>query len=102
MDVTTTTAVIAIIGCIIGVAGFLRNASADSADQSAAMTRIETSLGYIGEDVKDTKAELRAMRTETAEAKQMASTALMRADAAHDRLDALDVPTAHESRSKAS
>ena len=51
---------------------------------------IETKLDFVGDDVKDTKAEIRSFRGEMSETKTVANTALARSDAAHERIDATE------------
>lgn len=98
MDNATLTLVIAIVGCLVGLAGWYRNSTHDSEENARKTSSIETKLDFIAEDVKDTKAEIRSFRGELSETKTVANTALARADAAHDRLDALEAPSAHASR----
>lgn len=90
MDQDTIYLLIAIIGCVVGLAGWLRNAESDEKDQASDRAAIATKLDFISEDVKDTKAELRTFRTDLAETRSTASAALSSARAAHARIDAIE------------
>lgn len=101
MDTMTISALVAIVGCIVGVAGWWRNASKDDSELAAAIAAIQTSLGYIEQQLAEIKSEFRRMETDVADAAQTAGKALATANAAHDRLDALGADTAAVSRQKA-
>lgn len=90
MDVATLTTLVAIIGCLVGLAGWSRNSKEDAENGEKRTSTIETKLDFISEDIKDTKAEIRAQRSEMSETKQLAITAMAKAESAHDRLDALE------------
>ena len=100
MDGATITLIIAIVGCIVGLSGFALNASKEVGDKSSDMTRVETKLDFIADDVKDTKVEIKAMRADTSEAKSLAIKALENSKAAHERLDELNAPSAYIARKK--
>ena len=90
MDNATLTLLVAIIGCIVGLAGWYRNSKEDSEEQATRSAEIATKLDFLANDTKDVKAELRAQRSDNMETKQIALNAKASAEAAHDRLDAIE------------
>ena len=98
MDMATISALIAIVGCLVGVSGWYFGRK-DSAAQHAKDDGIFVNeLGHIGNDVKDIKAEFRSFRTDINETRTMAMQAKSLAETAHDRLDSLGVPSSYELR----
>lgn len=98
MDTVTISAVVAVVGCIVGVVGLWRALAKDDSETAAAIAAIQTSLSYIEQDLKDIKAEFRRIETDVAHANETAGKALSTANAAHDRLDALGAMTASQAR----
>lgn len=98
MDTVTISAIIAIVGCVVGVVGLWRAMTKDDSETAASIAAIQTSLGYIEQDLKEIKAEFRRIETDVAHANETAGKALSTANAAHDRLDALGVMTASQAR----
>lgn len=88
------TFVIAIVGCIIAVAGAGSKQRDEAKKEEHYITTISTKLDFISEDVKDVKADQRAFRRDINEVRNIAMNAKERADAAHQRLDriGLDKP----------
>ena len=100
MDTVTISIGVAIIGCVIGVLGWAHTTSKDDSELAAAIARITTSLEYIENDLKEIKAQFRRMEGDVATATEVANTALVTANAAHDRLDALGVDNAAKARAR--
>lgn len=90
MDGTAAVAFVAsIILCVIGVSNFYSNKSKDAKNEEHTITSISTKLGFIGEDVKDIKADQRVFQRDINEVRSIALNAKERADAAHRRLDSI-------------
>lgn len=104
MDGLTVGAFIAAVGCIIGMvvglAGWARNNRKDESELAAAIATIQTSLGYIEQQLSEIKSEFRRMETDVQAAQQTAGKALVTAEAAHDRLDAMGAETASAARAR--
>ena len=100
MDTVTISAIIAIVGCVVGVVGLWRAMTKDDNETAAAIAAIQTSLQYIEQDLKDIKAEFRRIETDVQHANETAGKALVTANAAHDRLDALGVDNAAKARAR--
>lgn len=98
MDTVTISAIIGIVGCVVGVVGLWRALAKDDNETAAAIAAIQTSLTYIEQDLKDIKAEFRRIETDVQQANETAGKALVTANAAHDRLDALGAVTASQAR----
>lgn len=99
VDAPTLTLVIALIGCVVGVAGWLHTSNGDASDQAASTAEIKTKLEFIGNDTKDIRAKLSRYEEDMRTVRQTADVALARANAANDRLDAYGVPSAANARS---
>ena len=98
MDMATVSALIAIVGCLVGVSGWYFGRK-DSTVKTAKDDGIFVNeLGHIGSDVKDIKAEFRSFRTDINETRAMAMQAKTLAETAQDRLDSLGVPSSYEIR----
>lgn len=81
------TILMAVFSLIIAFATFFSKAKKEEGEQDAHNARVITKLDFIGEDVKDIKAEQRSFRTEINEIRSIATHASERAEAAHHRLD---------------
>ena len=55
MDITTISIIIAVIGCLVGAAGWLRNTRTDASQQKAAESEIKTKLDFMSNDIKEVK-----------------------------------------------
>lgn len=82
------------LACGAALSGAFRNSKKDTSDDAAESAVVVTKLDFIGNDLKDLKAEYRATRNEVKEAHDLAERARERAneayehaDAAHRRLD---------------
>lgn len=100
MDTVTISVAVAIIGCCVGVAGWMRNAAKDDSDLAAAIASIQTSLVYIEQQLTEIKSEFRRMEDDVQTASETAGKALATANAAHDRLDAMGIETAAAARAR--
>lgn len=69
---------------------WLSKSKNETGDIKAEDARLFTKLEFIGDDVKDIKAEYRNFRNELTEVRGIASHADDRAEAAHRRLDRLE------------
>ena len=99
MDTATAVSLtVAIMGALIALATYLRNGKKDAKAESQREasrdaeivkrdTEIMTKLDFLGNDLKDIKADNRRTRDEVAEVRKIAQHASERADAAHRRLD---------------
>lgn len=89
MDTVTISVAVAIIGCVVGVLGWARNASKDESDLAASIAAIQTSISYIEADIREIKNDFRRMETDVHEAQATATKALTVAKSAHERIDML-------------
>lgn len=78
---------IAIIGCVVGVSAWYYSRKDENDKAAREQSAIETKLDFISEDIKDTKAEIRAFRGDLNETKEIALKAYNKAEAAHVRID---------------
>lgn len=90
MDVATISIIIAIIGCLVGISGWLRNTKGDSSQQKATETELKTTLDFVANDVKELKVDVRAFNRDLQDVRTIAVTAGAEAKRANDRLDRLD------------
>lgn len=97
-----STILIATFSLIIAFVTFLSRSKKESGEQDAHNAKVIAKLDFIGEDVKDIKAEQRSFRTEINEIRSIATHASERAEAAHHRLDraGLDIKEYHHSEEK--
>lgn len=105
MDTDTVYLIIALIGCAVGVYGLVERSRSAAKGDGSDITRIETTLDFVAENGRETKTEIRGLRAEMAkatedarDARANAALALERADAAHERLDAMGAPGAKSQR----
>lgn len=90
MDVATISIIIAVIGCLVGVAGWARNLTKDTGLQKATESEIKTTIDFIANDIKDMKVDLRAFTRDLQDVRTIAVTAESEAKRANDRLDLLN------------
>lgn len=97
-SITVLTFVMAIIGCIVAVSGVGSRQRNEVKQEEHHITTISTKLDFIGEDIKDVKAEQRVFQRDMNDVRNLAMRASERAEAAHRRLDriGLDKPDAKE------
>ena len=87
MDVTTISIIIAVIGCLVGAAGWLRNTKSDAGQQQATESEIKTKLDFISNDMKEIKVDLRAFSRDLQEVRTIAIAAEKEASRANTRID---------------
>lgn len=97
-SITILTFVIAVIGCVVAVSGVGSRQRDEAKKEEHYITTISTKLDFIGEDVKDVKADQRVFQRDINEVRSIAMKASERAEAAHRRLDriGLDKPEQKE------
>jgi hypothetical protein len=66
IDAATITVLIAVIGCLVGLANWNRNMKLDAESLAAIVKRIETSVSHTEEQIQDLKADLKIYK-ETAD-----------------------------------
>lgn len=89
---------IGVIGCVIAVTNLFSDKNKEAKGEEHTITAVSTKLDFIGEDVKDIKADQRVFQRDMNEVRSIALNAKERADAAHRRLDriGLDKPDEKE------
>lgn len=78
---------VAFAGVVISFSVFISNSRKDAGKQEAMFAQINTKLDFQANDLKEIKAADRAREREIQETREIANTALERAQAAHKRLD---------------
>ena len=91
MDVATISIIVAIIGCLVGVSGWIRNAKSDAGHDGRENSEIKTSLDFIANDVKDLKVDVRAFNRDLQDVRTIAVSAENEAKRANDRIDRLNI-----------
>lgn len=89
MDTTTISIIIAIIGCLVGAAGWLRNTRTDASQQKAAESEIKTKLDFMSNDIKEVKVDIRAFSRDLQDVRTIAVSAEAEAKRANTRIDTL-------------
>lgn len=89
MDLTTVSIIIAIVGCLVGLAGWWRNNRNDSGQQKATESEIKTTLDFIQNDIKEMKVDIRSFNRDLQDVRSIAIAAKTEAKRANDRLDNL-------------
>lgn len=79
--------IIALCAMLIGFAGIIGSMRKEEGKRQASFSHLDTSLAFIGDDTKEIKSELRGMRTDLAEVREIAMQAQASAQSAHKRLD---------------
>lgn len=98
MDISTLYLLVAIIGCIVGVSGWLRNTKIDTGQESAAIQKLQTQVIHLLEEIEDLKIQLRLVQDDVKEALEIGLSARSSASAAHDRLDCIGMLSSYECR----
>ena len=95
MDVGTAelALLVSALACGAALMGALRNTKKDTGEDAAKDARVMTELKFIGNDLKDIKAEYRSTREELKDIRGIAEHANERAEAAHHRLDRAGIDT---------
>lgn len=89
-DYVFVSTAVGVIGMLVGLVSFLSGREKDSNGKASFNAEVKTKLDFIGEDVKDIKAESRLVRTELYEVRETASNALKLAENAHERIDRIE------------
>lgn len=89
MDVGTISIIIAIIGCLVGAAGWLRNTRTDASQQKAAESEIKTKLDFMSNDIKEVKVDIRSFSRDLQDVRTIAISAEAEAKRANSRIDNL-------------
>ncbi len=89
MDITTISIIIAIIGCLVGVAGWLRNSKVDASEQKATESEIKTKLDFMSNDIKEVKVDVRSFSRDLQEVRTIAISAKAEAERANSRINQL-------------
>lgn len=91
MDIATISIIIAIIGCLVGVSGWIRNVRSDVEEKEGETSEIKTSLDFISNDIKDLKVDVRAFNRDLQDVRTIAISAENEAKRANDRIDRLNL-----------
>lgn len=89
MDITTISIIIAIIGCLVGVAGWLRNTRADASQRKVVESEIKTKLDFMSNDLKEVKVDIRSFNRDLQNVRTIAVSAEAEAKRANNRIDTL-------------
>ena len=89
MDISTISIIIAIIGCLVGAAGWLRNSKSDASQQKASESEIKTKLDFMSNDMKEIKVDVRSFSRDLQEVRTIAISAESEAKRANSRIDSL-------------
>lgn len=87
MPIEYITLLISVCSVGIAFAVFMRNSRHDSGKQDQHNAEVVTKLDFIGEDVKDVKADQRAFQSQINDVRTIAINAYDKAESAHNRLD---------------
>lgn len=90
MDMVTITILIAIIGCIIGIANWVRNVCRDSDQLTEYIIRLETRLNHLEEQICELKSDVKQMQQQTQTMFEDLITTKNRTKALHSRLDTVE------------
>ena len=89
MDISTISIIIAIVGCLVGAAGWLRNTRTDISQQKAAESEIKTKLDFMSNDIKEVKVDIRSFSRDLQDVRTIAVSAEAEAKRANTRKDSL-------------
>jgi len=89
MDISTISIIIAIVGCLVGAAGWLRNTRTDAGQQKAVESEIKTKLDFMSNDIKEVKVDVRSFSRDLQEVRTIAISAEAEAKRANARIDHL-------------
>lgn len=89
MDISTISIIIAIIGCLVGAAGWLRNTRTDASQQKASESEIKTKLDFMSNDIKEVKVDIRSFSRDLQDVRTIAVSAEAEAKRANSRIDNL-------------
>lgn len=92
---TVITGIVGLLALIVAFATWLAKTRTERGEDMAEDARVMVKLDFIGDDVKDIKAEYRNFREELKEVRAIAVRAEESATAAHRRLDRAGVDIRH-------
>lgn len=98
MDIETIYFLIAAIGCLIGVSGWVNSEKKEAGELFSAIQVVETRLDHLLLEIEDIKAQLEDVKINARECLELTVSAKTIATAAHDRLDSIDIIPAHQAR----
>ena len=98
MNLDTIYFLIAVIGCIVGVAGWIRSLKRESISSAFELQKLNTQVQHLLEESSALKTELKGIQEDITNILSLSMDAKATASAAHDRLDALGATSAHQSR----
>lgn len=81
--------IIAVLGCLVGVSGWVRRTKIDSNEQKAAQSEVKTTIDFMSDDVKEIKMTVRHFSNDLQEIRAIAMSAKTEAKRANDRIDSL-------------
>lgn len=90
MDIITITVLIAIIGCVVGVANWIRNIRKDSDQLTEYIIRLETKLGHLEQQIIELKVDVKQMQQHTQSVFEDLITTKNTTKALHNRLDVFE------------
>lgn len=89
-DYVFVSTAVGVVGLLVAIGTFLMNGRRDSNQQASFDSEVKTKLDFIGDDVKDIKAESRMFRSELSEVRDTANRALSEAERANQRIDHME------------
>lgn len=89
VDISTISIIIAIVGCLVGAAGWLRNTRTDANQQKATESEIKTKLDFMSNDIKEVKVDVRSFSRDLQDVRTIAISAEAEAKRANTRIDNL-------------
>ncbi|MGI5885627.1 MAG: hypothetical protein ACOX83_11805 [Candidatus Spyradocola sp.] len=82
--------IIAIVGCLVGLAGWLRNKSNDTKNDGAVLAAIQSDVGYIKAGNDDIKRRIDDMSEQMVSMRERMTRVEASAKQAHKRLDRME------------
>lgn len=96
MDMAYVTAAVAVLSLVVAFATWLGKTKSESGQQNAHNASVMTELRFIGNDIKEIKAQQGTINKEIEDVRVIAVRAEESAKAAHRRLDRLGIDDHHE------
>lgn len=98
MNPDTIYFLIAVIGCVIGVAGWIHFLVWEGVSSTFELQKLNTQVQHLLEELSVLKSELKTIQEDMTNIFSISMDAKATANAAHDRLDALGATNAYQSR----
>lgn len=95
MPIEVISLLIAFAGVCLAFVGSISNARKDSEQEAGRMAEIMAKLDFIGNDIKDIKADYRSVTSELQNVRDIAIQARASASSAHKRLDDAGIEQQH-------